>query len=147
MSEAITDADIQDSAEYPTLGPAYYSARRFAEEFVSGAEGEQFKPVVEKIVNDLHDELWTRVSENMVYSVESAVQAHIWQTVDSIVGYLLSGEKWAMEKYALGTRYECDKIRAAIAAHIPKELQDARIADMEDELKRLRSDLEWARKR
>jgi hypothetical protein len=146
MSEAITDADIDASKEYPTLGPAYYSANRFATEFVIGAEGEQFKPVVEKIVKDIHDELWTRVADSMVYSVESAVQSHIWQTVDSIVRHLLAGEKWAIKKYALGERYECEKIRAAVAAHVPKEIQDARIADLEAELTRVKSDNEWLRR-
>lgn len=147
MIDAIIDADIEAAANYPTLGPAYYSASRFAESFVLGAEGEQFKPIVDKIAKDIHDELWTRVADSIVYNVESAVQSHIWQTVDSIVGHLLSGTKWAMEKYALGSRYECDKIREAIALHIPKELQDARTADMEAEIKRLRESLEWAQRR
>lgn len=50
-----------------------------------------------------------------------------------------------MDRYVLGQRYECEKIRAAIAKHIPEELQNARIADLEAENAKLKEDLEWAR--
>jgi hypothetical protein len=52
----------------------------------------------------------------------------------------MTGERWALERYTLGKYGDGEKARAAVAAHIPKEIQDARIADLEAENKRLR---EW----
>lgn len=129
-----------------TLGPGYFSARRFAVSFVSGMKEEQFKPIIEKITKDIHTELWNKIADSMIYDIENSVQFHIWQTVDDIVKYLLGGTKWAMDKYALGERYDCDKVREAIAKHIPRELQEARIVDLEEENKKLKDELEWARK-
>jgi hypothetical protein len=67
--------------------------------------------------------------------------------VDDTVRALLGGNEWALKRYALGARHDHGAIRAAVAKHIPAELQDARIADLEAEVDRLRKDLEWWRTR
>lgn len=78
---------------------------------------------------------------------EMNLQGKSWRMVDEIVRGILSGEKWLIERYALGDRYDCDKIREAVARHIPREIMQARIADLEAENERLRKDLGFARGR
>lgn len=69
------------------------------------------------------------------------------RTVDDTVKALLSGKKWALERYCLGSRYDQDEVRRAIAAHIPKEIQDARIADLEAEVEKLNREIGYLRDR
>jgi uncharacterized protein (UPF0297 family) len=145
IEDPIVTDDIVQGAD-SNLGPGYFAAHRFAEAFMSGVEAEHFKPVLEKVVKDIADALFDRVQDSFIHSVESNVQSHIWQEVDQIVRYLLAGTPWAVERYALGNRYNCVQVREAVARHVPEELQDERIADLEAEVASLKQSLEWARR-
>jgi hypothetical protein len=144
--DPIIDADMAEGERLPTLGPGYFAAQRFAASFVEGLEAEHFKPIAEKAAKEIADAIFTRIDEAFLYGLESNVQTHIWQQVDQIVRGLLAGTPWMIERFALGSRYDCDKVRAAIAQHIPKALQDARVADLEAEVASLKQSLEWARR-
>lgn len=77
------------------------------------------------------------------YNAANAIRSMVNDTVKA----LLSGEKWAMERYPLAARYDAEKVRAAIAAHIPDDIAKARIADLEKQVADLSQRLEWARGR
>lgn len=145
--EPITPPDIEQSDHYKVLGPHYFSSRRFCEKLMEDFDVEQLKPLVKAHVDGFSDKLWSLVQDALVSDTESNVQTHIRSTVDQIVKGILSGEKWVMDRYALGERYDCEKVRAAIARHIPRELQDARIADLEAELARVNTDLKFYKDR
>lgn len=147
MSETIfTEDDIKQAAEYPSLGPAYFSGRRFADQLMEKFEADNFKPLLKAFTDKFSEQLWESVQESLLVDVECNVQGHIWRTVDAMVNYLLTGERWALERYALQERYSGEKVRAAIAKHIPAELQEKRIADLEAENAELRQRNEWLRR-
>ncbi len=147
VENLITDADVNDAEGCETLGPSYFTARRVAEHVMKGFEDEHFKPLLDEFSKQFMDKLWSHVSDSLVMDAELNVQNYLWRTVDEVVKALLSGERWAVQKYALGERYNCDNVRAAIARHIPKELQDARVADLEATIERLTNDLKFYRDR
>lgn len=146
MTDTIFEpSDIEQGINSPVLGPAYFVARRIADRQMSAFEPEMFKLLLDKFAKEFGERLWEDVRNSLISDVEMNLQYEMWRTVDAIVGALLGGERWALEKYALGPRYEQARIRAAVAAHIPKELQDARIADLEEELAWAKKDVEFYR--
>lgn len=148
MSEDVfTDADMAEAADYDALGPAYFAARRVCEGAMAAFDSEHMKPIVKKASDEFYEQLLASVQDYLWSNVEMNFQTKMYSMVDQTVRALLGGEEWALKRYALGSRYDCAKVREAVAKHVPKELQDARIVDLEDELKRLRSDLEWHRAR
>lgn len=138
---AFTDDDFMEADGYPTLGPAYFAARRTAEKFMAPFEAEHFKPLVEKFAADFQDKLWSDLEASLLSDVESNLQGSMWRMVDQTVQALLGGNKWALERYALGDKYDCGEIRAVVAKHIPVELQDKRIAELEAKVAELTADL------
>lgn len=139
-------AFLEKGEEYPVLGPHYFAARKAAEEFMSGFVIEQFDPLIKKASDAFYESMLENIQASLLSDVESNIQSVIWHQIDESVRALLSGEKWAIDRYALGERYDCEKIRAAVASHIPAELQDARLKDLEAENKRLREDNEMLRR-
>lgn len=132
---------------YPTLGPAYEAARKSAERFMASFEAEHFQPMIDKFVAEFRDKMWTEVCACFLSDTESNLQGDMWRHADSMVKHVLAGDRWAIEKFALGERYDCEKVREAVAKRVPKELQDARIADLEAELERVKKDLQFYRDR
>ena len=137
---------LDEGAKHPVLGPHYFAARQVAEEFMASFEPKHFEPMVRKAADAFMEQAQEALEAWLLSNVESNLRGTIWRQIDDSVKALLSGERWALERYALGSRYECDKIREAVAKHIPEELQDARVKDLEEEVARLRKDLEWARR-
>ena len=145
-----TDEDIAFGYSTPVLGPEYSAARSFMERFMEGWEDEHLKPLAEAVAKEVTDKIrekvWDDFRDYLLMDTEHNAAGAIRGMVNDTVKALLTGEKWAMERYPLASRYESDKIRAAIAAHIPDELAAARIADLEAELKQAREQLEWVRR-
>jgi hypothetical protein len=144
--DVMTSDDFQKSEGMKTLGPHYFSSRRFAEEVMSGVETEFFEPALKKFADELYTAMLDKAQNWIIGDAESNVQTHIWRTVDQIVSGILSGEKWIVERYVLGGKYDCGTIRKTLAQHVPKELQDARIADLEEQVKALKEQVEWLRR-
>ena len=126
-----TPEEIKDGEKYDNLGPAYMAARASAERIMAAFEDEHFKPLIDKFAKDFQDRLWSDVVSYLLSDTENNLQGEMWRHADNMVEYVLSGEEWAMKRFVLGERYDCEKIRAKIASYVPIELQDARIADLE----------------
>jgi acylphosphatase len=138
---------LDKGAECPVLGPHYFAARAVAEKFMAQFDtAEHCEPVIKKAADDMYSALHERLEQFLLSDVENNLQGTIWNQIDESVKALLSGQRWALERYALGTRYDCDKIREAVAKHIPEELQNARIKELELEIERLQSDNRWLRR-
>lgn len=140
-----TVEDIKQSDGYQALGPEYFASRRLAEAFISGFEAEQFKPMIDEFTKQFNDKLWTGVADSLVSDTESNLHLEISRIVEGTVRAILSGEKWALNRYVLAAKYDCEKTRAAVSKHIPEELQNARISDLEAEITKLRDDLRFYR--
>lgn len=140
------EKSLQDAEKYNTLGPAYFEARPIIERLMTNFEAEHFKPIVDACVKEFQCRMWDSVRDHLLSDTEMNIHGHVYRMVDDCVAAILSGESWAIQRYALGS-YNQEKARAAIAKHIPQELQDARIADLEKEVERLRSDLQFYRDR
>lgn len=138
-------AHLDEGARHPTLGPHYFAARDAVEKFMAKFEADHFEPLLKKFSEKFYEKLLEDVQTYLMSNAESNLQGELWRGIDESIKYLLSGEPWAIERYALA-KYNGEAVRAAIAKHIPTELQNARIADLETENKRLREQLEWARR-
>ncbi len=140
-----TEQELQEGQKYQALGPHYFSSRRIVEGAMQSLSDRDMQEVIKTFVDDAYRKLQQAVEDSLWSDAEVNLQNQMWRTVDEIVKGILSGERWAMERYALGPKYECDKIRKAVAKHIPDELAAARIADLEAELARVNEDLKRAR--
>lgn len=144
------EEDIEFGEQNPTLGPEYSAARAFMERFAESFRDEHLEPFMAGIVKDVTDKIQEKARESLLdfllQDVEYNAQGAIYRMVNDTVKALLSGERWALKRYPLATRYDAEKVRAAIAAHIPDELAKARIADLEKQVSDLQRSLEWARR-
>lgn len=138
---------LDEAERHPELGPHYFAARETAEKFMAQFEAQHLEPLLKKAAESFHDRMREDLENFLLSDVESNIQGTIWRQIDDSVRALLSGEQWALKRYALAGRYDCEKIRATVAKHIPAELQDARVSDLEAEIDRLRKELEFYRQR
>lgn len=145
-----TDDDLRQGQEHPALGPAYFAAQRVMAGAMAAFQAEHVeehvKPVIKRAADDLYEQLMRATKDYLWSNAEMNLQGEMWRMVDQIVKALLSGEGWALKKYALGERYDCEAVRATIARLVPEELQAARIADLEQEVKRLADQVAWLRR-
>lgn len=137
--------EVSKGIDNPILGPSYFAARKTAERFMASFEAEHFKPLIDEFTEKFRDELWSNISEWLLMDTESNLQGEMWTHVDNMVKHVLAGDEWAIKKFALGERYDCERIRKTLASYIPKELQDARISDLESEVDRLTRDIKFLR--
>lgn len=144
--QVFTNEDLHQATNgYETLGPGYFAARRMVERLMAGTEADPFQKVVEKVTDDLRDALYQYAEDRMRGDMESNLQWHLCDMLDSTVKALLTGEKWAMERYPLSTRYDAGDVRAACARHGGEPLLMQRIADLEKDVARLTESLRWER--
>lgn len=140
-----TEDHIKESNE--VLSPAYFYSRDAAEKFMRDFEAEHFKPLLANFVKQFHDELWPKLPEYLATDTEYNLQGLMWRQVDATVEALLSGHKWALDRYCLDCKYgNGEEIRKAVAAHVSKELQDARVADLEKQVEALKKDIAFYRR-
>ena len=145
-NDIFTIDDLKQSEEYGALSPAYFAGRRIAERFTAQFQDEHFKPLVDEFAKQFRDKLWTDVAEWLLLDTESNLHQEMARMVDGTVNAILTGEKWAFNRYALAAAYgDGVKIREAIVKHVPAELQDARIADLIAENEKLREEVRWFR--
>lgn len=139
--------DLEAGKHTPELGPVYFDARRVVEKFLHDFETKQFSEMLKKFSEELYDKINDNISEFLLSDVESNLHLELRRMVDNCVNALLTGEAWALERYVLKNNfaYPHNKIREAIAKHIPVELQDLRIKTLEAENARLREDVEYYR--
>lgn len=141
-----TDENIAEGEKSPTLGPAYFCSRDVVERAMAGVQSSDFKPILDSIVKQISDHVWTKMHDHLLVDTEMNLQGAMWSQVDDMVKHILAGEKWAMEKFALGARYDCEAVREAVARYVPAELQDARVADLEKQVAELKKDVEFYRR-
>ena len=141
----ITTEDVEQAQGYETLGPAYFAARRVAESVMAGTEVEPLKKVAAKVVDEIRDAVYQYVEDHMRSDMESNLQGHLVDMVDSTVKALLTGEQWAMNRYPLSARYDAVDVRAACAKHGGDALLMARIADLEKRVTELSESLRFER--
>lgn len=141
------DQKFIDQAEgYETLGPHYFAAREAAQKFMEHYEPKNFEPMIKKAAETFMEGMQSALEDWFLSNVENNLQGTIWRQIDDSVEALMGGERWALERYALADRYDCVKIREAVAKHVPQELQEARMKDLEAENEKLRKDLEYLRR-
>lgn len=140
-----TAEDIAEGTENSSLGPEYFAARRVSEAVMAKFEAEHLKPLVEKIADEFRDKLWDDLKDYIVGDTEMNVQTEVRNMVEGTIRALLTGEEWAMQRYPFCDYRDGEKIRKRIAEHSGDAIAQARIADLEKQLKQLREDLQWHR--
>ena len=136
MNDIFSEENLKEAEQYPGLGPAYFCSKDVIDRFSKGFENEHFKPLIDEFTKRFNEKLWDGVANSLMMDTECNLQQMMYRQVDDCVKALLGGERWALERYVLDS-YHCEEIRAAVAAHIPEELQNARIKDLEADNKRL----------
>jgi len=142
-----TDQDWLDAERTQTLGPHYHAADRVCKEAMQGFTEEMMKPLVADAVEAFQDKLWDHMRDFLWSDTEMNLQTKMWHMVDDIVKAILGGNEWAIKRYVLGERYECQDIRKAIAAEIPEQLQAAEVKDLRARVEQLEKDNQWLRER
>lgn len=140
-----TDQHIAEGEQSPTLGPAYFCSRDVVERAMAGVQSSDFKSMIDSIGKQIIDHVWEKVQDHLLSDTEMNLQGAMWRQVDDMVRHILAGEKWAMARFALGERYDCEAVRAAVARSVPAELQDARVADLERQVAQLKKDVAFYR--
>ena len=147
MDDIFTAEDFAQADGYPTLGPEYFAARRVMERFMAGWQEEHLKPLADAICKEVTDRIrekvWDDFRDYLLMDTETNAQGAIRDMVHRTVEALLSGEKWAMERYPLANNYGAQKVRAAIAEHVGDEIAVRRITELEAEVKRLEERLSY----
>jgi hypothetical protein len=144
---SLTDADWAEAEGNDTLGPHYYASRRFCREATESFTSEMMEPLIKEAAEAFQHKLWDHVHDYLWMDTEFNLQGHMWRTVDDIVKALLGGNEWALKKYVLGERYDCESVRAEVAKHIPEELQAAEIKDLKAKVERLEEQNQFYRER
>jgi hypothetical protein len=102
--------------------------------------------IVKVVTDKIREKVWDDFRDYLVMDTEQNAAGAIRGMVTDTVKALLSGDRWALERYPLAASYDADKIRAAIAAHIPDEIAKARIADLEKQVADLWQSIDWLRR-
>ena len=139
----ITEDDIGQARNYEVLGPAYFTARRVAEHVTSGVEAAPLQKVAAKVIDDIRTAVYEYVEDHMRSDLESNLQSHLTDMVDSTVNALLTGEEWALNRYPLSKRYDAVGVRAACAKYGGESLLMLRIADLEKRVGELAESLRF----
>jgi hypothetical protein len=143
-SPFITEADVQEGRE-STLGPAYFASRRVVEAALADLPDNVFEPIVKMFVDAAYERLQEAVEKSIWFDAEMNLQAKLYGGIDEVIASIIAGKDWAITRYGIDeARYgKGPAMREAIAKHLPQEMLDGRIADLEAEVKRLKEQLEW----
>ena len=143
LDEEKTDAEL--CVDYPTLEPEWTRGRQKAEAVMKQFEAEHFKPLLKTLSDAMTEHLWDLLRDYLLTDTEANLEWHMRDRIQKSVQALLGAEQWAVNKYVMDKYDSGAKIRATLAALIPKELQDARIADLEAQLATTKADLQRER--
>lgn len=138
-----TDDDITAS---PVLGPEYFASLRWSEAVTATLDPEQIKPIIDKAADDLRDAIWTATVDHLLSDTEHNAAGGVRYMVEQTVQALLTGKKWAMQRYPYADYAKGEEIRAAVAKHGGDELLMRRIADLEAELAKKEDTIQWLRR-
>lgn len=142
----ITDEDIAKMADTPVLGPGWSASRRIVEKLMKDWADDRFKPLIDEFSKRFNEHLWEDVQDSLQNDLEWNLQGYIRGMVNETVEALLTGKKWALDRYVLANNYDGDALRSAIAKHIPEELLSKRIKDLEAENARMTETIENMRR-
>lgn len=143
MESTFTQDDINVG---PILGPEYRASTRMAEAMLAKFSAEHMKPLVDEFADTFREKLWDDVRDWLLSDTEMNIASEVRHMVEQTIQALLTGEEWAMKRYPFADYSKGEKVRAAVAKHGGDELLMRRIADIEKELRRVREQLEWARR-
>ena len=139
LDEEKTDAEL--CVDYPNLEPERTRGRQKAEAVMQQFQAEHFKPLLKTLSDAMTEHLWDIFRDYLLSDTESNLEGHMRDRIERSVQALLGAERWVVNKYVMDQYDSGKQIRATLATLIPKELQDARIADLEAELASTKADL------
>lgn len=129
-----------------SLEPERTRALAFSEKLLKEFEAEHFKPIIKKLTDAVGEALWDMVRDSLIDDTSYNVAGHIRDRIEISIEALLGGKEWAIRKYCL-EGYDREAIREAVAKAVPNEVQELRIADLEEEVARLKESLDFHARR
>lgn len=121
------------------LSPAYHAAARHVERYLASWTdddatriAELMKPALDKAYEEISKNFRNWLLSDEEYNAAQDMRA----MVDKTVRALLRGEPWAVDEYITGYGWESARIREELSAMHADAIKDARIAELERDLKR-----------
>lgn len=146
-TNGITKEDVTGHPGFESLGPAYYAARRIAESVMNNSDAEHpFKQVADKATKLISESLYDYIETHILSDLEVNFQGHLYRLVDDTVKAILSGQRWALDRYPLSRKYDGNQLRTAIFECVGDEMRNARIIDLEKEVVNLKETIETLRR-
>jgi hypothetical protein len=145
----LTEEDVAKAKDFASLGAPYFAAQRIVGAALDGLPDNVLQPIVKKFTDAAYEAIQEAVEASIWSDAEHNLQGKFWSGIDEVIDALITGQPWALERYGLcAERYtsRAEDIRKAIAAHIPREIMDARIADLEAEVAKLKETIQWLRR-
>ena len=153
MTDEITDAaftadELSEGQRSAVLGPAYFASRKIVDGFMQGFNAEFYEPLLKKAADDFYERLLDLTHVHLESNLNDNLQGQLWRMVDGTINALLSGEKWALDRYVMAqVRYgDAVKVREAVAKHLTDDLARERISDLEARLKDANETIERQRR-
>jgi hypothetical protein len=143
LEEVITANDMEQGSIFAGLGPAYFTSRRIVEKAMESLGDPELDGVTKKFINEIYTKLQEKVQDWLWTDTEANLQHRMWQTVDQIVTGLLNGDKWVLNHYVLGDRYDVEKTHKKIAEYVGDEVVQAHIKKLEGDIKKLNDRIKY----
>lgn len=135
------DEYLKDGEKFPELGPSYFEARDVANSILKEVKWDFFDKIIKEASDRFYVSLQSDVENFIQSDTRSNIQGHIYRMVDNTVSALLTGEKWAFHRYVHTRNFNGEKIRKKIMETAPEEIKLGRIADLEEENRRLEKEI------
>jgi hypothetical protein len=143
-------AEEEEFAEsHPSLGAEYKAADAAARRFLAHWEEEHAEKlmaaIMNPVLNTVRDQVWSAFQDWLLCDAEYNAANEMRRMVENSVNALIGGREWASVKYIRPGAYRSEEVRATLAKLYSDEIKDARIADLEAEIERLKESLRFAR--
>ncbi len=145
----ITQEDIENAKDIEYLGPAYVASHRIVEAALEKLEPEAFKDIAKPFVDAVYEKIQNAVESSILFDAQYNISGQVKDAIDGAINALLSGEEWALRQYVTEERHNnmAPKMRETIARLLPDHIMAARVADLEKQVERLKSQLDFAQGR
>ena len=140
---AITPEHEAEALEYPCLSPVYFATGEIATQLCGVVEALDLSGPIKAFTDTAYEQLMTAVQDHLLSDANANLHQELVRMVDEAVQAILSGKRWALDRYVTTDRYGSgEHVRKAIAEHFTDEVKAGRIADLEAEVTRLKKRLD-----
>jgi hypothetical protein len=141
-------AEEEEFAEsHPNLGAEYKAAEAATRRFLAYWEEDHAEKlanaIMKPVLDAVKEQVWSAFQDWLLSDAEYNAANEMRHMVENSVRALIGGREWANVKYIRPGAYQSEEVRATLAKLYSDEIKDARIADLEAEIDRLKKSLRF----